>query len=49
MDLADALMELTKTELPEVEVTTEEGHVIRPFRFCEIDPKVTESDGVTHL
>ena len=41
MDIADARMMLTKDELEQVEVTLADGSVVRPFRFCEIDPVVT--------
>jgi hypothetical protein len=44
MFLADALMELSKEELTEVEVTLEDGSVVRPFRFCEIDPQFTDDE-----
>jgi len=38
MDLGDARMMLTKAELEEVEVVMADGSVVRPYRFCEIDP-----------
>lgn len=45
MDLADARMELSTIELSEVEVTLEDGTVVRPFR--ESDPKFsTNKDGM---
>jgi hypothetical protein len=40
MDIADALMMLTKEELEQVEVTLDDGSVVRPFRFCELSPDV---------
>ena len=47
MTIVDARMELTREELDEVEVTLEDGSVIRPFRFCEIDPEVRrDEDGI---
>jgi hypothetical protein len=47
MDLADAERMLSKHELPEVEVTLEDGTTIRPFRFCEVDPEIgTDADGI---
>jgi hypothetical protein len=50
MDIADARMILSKDELPEVEVTMADGSVVRPFRFCEVDPEVTvDEHGGLHL
>jgi hypothetical protein len=45
-DLADLRMMLTKDELAEVEVTLEDGSIIRPFRFCEPNPEIRrDKDG----
>jgi hypothetical protein len=44
MSVIDARMELTKAELDEFEVTLEDGSVVRPFRFCEIDPEVRSDE-----
>jgi hypothetical protein len=47
MDIADARMMLSKEELEEVEVTLEDGSVVRPFRFCEPEPWVgSDKDGI---
>lgn len=47
VDLADAPMMLTKAELEQVEVTREDGTVVRPWRFNEVDPKVgSDDDGI---
>ena len=44
MSIDDARATLTKSELEEVEVTQQDGSVIRPFRFGEVDPVVTSND-----
>lgn len=44
MHIIDARMMLTKEQLSEVEVTVSDGSVIRPFRFCEIDPEFTTDE-----
>jgi hypothetical protein len=50
MALADAQMMLTKEELDEVEVTQADGSVVRPFRFCEVDPEIRfTKDGIPKL
>ncbi len=49
MYLADALMQLSKDELPEIEVTLEDGSVIRPYRFCKVEPDIQVFDGVTSI
>ncbi len=49
MDIADARMMLSKEDLEQVEVTLEDGSVVRPFRFCEVNPEITSKDGETIL
>ena len=44
MHLADARMQLTSDELAEVEVTLEDGKVVRPFRFNEVDPEIKSNE-----
>jgi hypothetical protein len=44
MDIVDARMMLTKEQLSEVEITLDDGSVVRPFRFSEIDPEFTTDE-----
>jgi hypothetical protein len=47
IDLADAQMMLSKEELEQVEVTLEDGSVVRPYRFFEVAPVFSRNkDGV---
>jgi hypothetical protein len=47
LHLADALMQLSRDELFELEVELEDGSIIRPARFNEPNPEIRrDADGI---